>query len=332
MGKIKKLLPGLLFTALFAYLSILIQNIEFMKRLHFSSLIIAILLGMVVKNTVKIPSVFDDGIKFSLKKILRLAVILLGFKLSLTEAAEIGWKGLVLVLIVTPTTLWFATWVGKKLGLDKNLALLIGSGTAICGASAVAAVAPVVDGDEKDSTFAIATVTIFGTISMFLYPLIYNVFHLPNILYAVWAGSSIHEVAQVVAAGFTAGDQAGQFATLVKLTRVLLVIPIAMSIGLWQMRGEKGEKRGMKKDTIPWFVFGFLGVFIINSLHFIPKNITEQLVTLDSFLLTWAMAGMGLETSFEKMKKVGIKPFYAGAITTVFIGVLGFVMSELLFA
>ncbi|WP_339064184.1 putative sulfate exporter family transporter [Tepidibacillus marianensis] len=149
-----------------------------------------------------------------------------------------GWKGLLLVLIVTPTTLWFATWIGKKLGLDRNLALLIGSGTAICGASAVA---PVIDGDEKDSTFAIATVTISGTISMFLYPVIYNVFHLLNLLYAVWTGSSTHEVAQVVAAGFTAGGQAEQFATLVKLTRVLLVIPIAMIIGSWQMCGQKDE-------------------------------------------------------------------------------------------
>jgi len=332
LDKAKNLLPGLVFAAFLAYVSTLIQDLDVMKKLHFSSIIIAIILGMILKNTVKIPTVFDEGIKFSLKKILRLAVILLGFKLSLTEAAQIGWKGLILVLIVTPSTLWFATWIGRKLGLDRNLALLIGSGTAICGASAVAAVAPVVDGDEKDSTFAIATVTIFGTISMFLYPVIYNVFHLPNLLYAVWAGSSIHEVAQVVAAGFTAGDQAGQFATLVKLTRVLLIIPIATIIGLWQMRGQKGEKRGIKKDTIPWFVFGFLGVFIINSLHIIPKNPTDQLVSLDSFLLTWAMAGMGLETSFEKMRQVGIKPFYVGFMTTIFISILGFIMSELLFA
>ncbi len=333
MERIKKLFPGMVFTALLAFISIFIQNINFIKKLHFSSLIIAIILGLLLKNIFKIPVLFDEGIRFSLKRILRLGVILLGFRLSFAEISLIGWKGLILVLIVTPATILFATWLGKKFGLDKNLSLLIGSGTGICGASAIAAVAPIINGDEKDSTFAIATVTIFGTIAMFLYPILFRVFHLPNLVYAVWTGSSIHEVAQVVATGFAAGDQAGQFATLIKLTRVLMVIPISIIIGIITFRkSEKGvASKKMEMSSVPWFVFGFLAIFIINSLHVVPTSTTQGFITLDSFLLTWAMAGMGLETSLEKMKQVGMKAFYVGLITWLFIGSLGFVMAELLF-
>ncbi|AZR73223.1 hypothetical protein BBF96_07395 [Anoxybacter fermentans] len=330
MDKLIKYIPGLIFTAILAWISMQIQKIDFIAKMHFSSLIIAILLGIFIKNIFKVPQVFEAGIHFTLKKILRLAIILLGFKLSFAEVAQIGGRGLVLVIIVTTCTMIFAVLLGKKLKLGERLSLLIGAGTSICGASAVAAVGPIIDAEEKDTTFAIATVTIFGTIAMFLYPLFYRFFHLPNIFYAVWAGSSIHEVAQVVAAGFAAGEQAGQFATLVKLTRVLLLIPIAVLLGIRQMKKE-GAAGKLKKVTIPWFVFGFLAVVIINSIDVLPKNMVNGLVSLDGFLLTWAMAGMGLETSLEKMKKVGIKPFYVGLVTWLFIGTIGFFMSRMLF-
>ncbi len=333
MEKIKRIIPGLLFTAIIAFVSIMIQNIDFVQKLHFSSLIIAILFGIVIKNLLPVPDILHEGIHFSLKKVLRLAIILLGFRLSFMEMTQIGGKGLLLVSIVTTATILFAVWLGKRFGLDKELSILIGAGTGICGASAIAAVAPVVDAEEKDTTFAIATVTIFGTIAMFLYPILYKLFHIPSIIYAVWAGTSIHEVAQVVAAGFAAGDEAGQFATVVKLSRVLLVIPAAIILGYSMMKHSKskGNEWSTKKITIPWFVFGFGAVVVINSLHVVPQQITNQLITLDGFLLTLAMAGMGLETSIEKMKQVGMKPFYVGLSTSVFISVIGFIMAEVLF-
>lgn len=334
MKKIVDLLPGLLFTAFLAVISLFIQQITFVQKMHLSSLIIAIILGILVSNIMKIPKLFSYGIQFSFKKVLRLGVILLGMKLSFTEVSMIGWKGILLVLIVTPATILIAIFLGKKFGLEKNLSILIGTGTGICGASAIAAISPVIDGDEKDSTFAIATVTIFGTIAMFLYPIIFRIFHIPNLIYAVWTGSSIHEVAQVIAAGYAAGDQALQFATIIKLTRVLLVVPFALIVSILQLRGSS-ENKGtgkLKRESIPWFVFGFLAVFIINSLNVIPKPFMNPLITSDGFLLTWAMAGMGLSTNFNKIKQVGIKATLLGLIIWAFIAIFGFIVSSLLFS
>lgn len=330
--QLKKTLPGLLFTGFIAVLSLLIQRIDVVRNMHFSSLIIAILLGMLIKNLGMVPVVLETGIQFSMKKLLRIAIILLGFQLSLTEIGQIGGRGFLLVTVVTAATLLFTVWLGGKLGLDRDLSLLIGAGSSICGASAVAAVAPVIDAKERDTTFAIATVTLFGTISMFLYPIAFRMFHLPELLYAVWAGSSIHEVGQVVAAGFAAGQDAGQFATLIKLTRVLLIIPAAIILGFTQIKRNQAATGSIGKITIPWFVFGFLAVVLLNSTHWLPKPTVQSMVSVDTFLLTVAMAGMGLETSLAKMRNVGMKPFYAGLLTSLFIAVLGFALSKLLFA
>lgn len=332
MPKLKIMIPGLIFAALVAGLAMGIQNLKWVQHFHLSSLIIAILIGMFVRNAVQLPTSLDSGIRFSSKKILRLSIILLGFQLSLGEITAIGFKGLLVVTIVSTCTLLFSFLLGKKMGLDRNLSLLIGAGSSVCGASAVAAVAPVIHAEEKDTTFSIATVTIFGTISMFLYPILYKVFHMPNLLYAVWTGTSIHEVAQVVAAGFAAGDNTGQFATLVKLTRVLLIIPIAIILGFTQLKLKAENSRTLRKITIPWFVFGFLAMVILNSARWLPDQLVQEFVSLDRFLLTWAMAGLGLVTSFEKMKQIGLKPFYLGLATTVFISVLGFVAADLFFA
>ncbi len=331
---VKKVTPGLLLVGMIAWLSMQIQHLDVVQNMHFSSLIIAILLGMLVKNLFRVPPSLDVGIHFAVKKVLRLAIILLGFQLSLGEIGRIGGKGFLLVTVVTAATLIFTMWIGKKLGLDRDLSVLIGTGSSICGASAVAAVAPVIDAKERDTSFAIATVTLFGTIAMFLYPIVFRIFQLPDLLYAVWAGSSIHEVGQVVAAGFAAGEGAGQFATLIKLTRVLLIIPAAILLGAAQMKRPQtdADPRSIRRIAIPWFVFGFLAVVLINSLPLLPKPITQTMVSVDSFLLTIAMAGMGLETSFKNMKTVGMKPFYAGLLTTLFIAIFGFVISALLFA
>lgn len=329
MNKSNAVIKGLLFVTFLAILSYMIETVEWVQSIHLSPLIIAIILGIIVKNVMKLPESFGPGIQFSIKKVLRLAIILLGFRLSFAQVTDIGLKSMMLVTIVTSLTILFSLIIGKKLGLGKGLSTLVGAGSAICGASAIAAVAPVVDAKEKDMTFAIATVTIFGTVSMFLYPLFFQVFHLPDLFYAVWVGSSVHEVAQVVAAGFAAGDQAGQYATLVKLSRVLLVIPFVIVLGVIKVR--KNQTKQNKKIVIPWFVFGFLGVVILNSMHIVPATFTNAMVELDNALLTIAMAGLGLETSLEKMKKVGLKPFYLGLLTTIFISLLGFIMTSLFF-
>lgn len=357
MKHVQKLLPGLIFTALLAWFAMYVQTVPMVEMLHLSSLILAILLGMVINNLVKLPGFLSDGIRFSAKKILRLAIILLGFKLSFADVLQIGGKGLIAVTVVTAATMLFTIWLGKRMGLDEKLTMLIGAGTSICGASAIAAVAPVVKAEEKDTSFAIAAITLFGTLSMFVYPILYKLFHIPEMLYSIWAGASIHEVAQVVAAGFAAGEGAGEFATLVKLARVLLVIPITLILG-WRearktvdeahegndvlsgamleranngMAGRSEQKAGRGKMVIPWFVFGFLAMVIVNSVGILPTTTVQGIVKFDGFLLTWSMVGLGLETSLEKMKKVGLKPFYAGFVVTVFIAILGFLLANIVY-
>lgn len=326
----KKVMSGLLFTSALAYISLVIPNIGFLNQLHINSLIIAIILGMIVKNCFNLPSFFEPGINYAFKTILRFAIILLGFKLSLGDVGQIGLKGVFLVILVTGTTLLFATWIGRKMGIDRSLVVLIGAGSSICGASAIAAVAPVIDAKDQDITFAVATVTIFGTLAMFLYPIFYHFFHLPDLLYAVWAGSSIHEVSQVVAAGFAAGEQAGEYATMIKLTRVLLVIPTVLFLGFTTPQKDGGSKF-FRKGTFPWFVFGFCGVVLVNSFAWIPAETVASLISIDNFLLTIAMTALGLGSDFNKIKAAGLKPLYAGLCITLFISIISFAVSGLLY-
>lgn len=326
----KKVIPGILFTSALAYICLGIPKVSFLSQLHINSLIIAIALGMLIKNCVHLPAFLEPGIQYSFKKILRFAIILLGFKLSLGDVGQIGGKGVFLVIVVTGATLFFTMWLGKRMGIDHRLAVLIGAGSSICGASAIAAVAPVIDAEDQDITFAVATVTIFGTLAMFLYPVFYHIFQLPNLLYAVWAGSSIHEVAQVVAAGFAAGEKAGEYATLIKLTRVLLVIPTVLFLGFSAARKDGGG-RFFQKGTFPWFVFGFCVVVFINSFSWFSPEMVASLITVDNFLLTVAMAGLGLGSDFSKMRTAGLKPLYAGLCISLFISILSFVLSGLLY-
>lgn len=326
----QKIIPGLLFSSLLAFLSILVPKMSIFSQLHVNSLIIAIVIGMIIKNFLHVPASFEPGIQYAFKRVLRFAVILLGFKLSIGDIGQIGGRGLLLVALVTGGTLLFAGWLGKRMDIDRGLTLLIGAGSSICGASAIAAVAPVIEAKDQDITFSVATVTIFGTLAMFLYPVIYNVLQLPDIFYAVWAGSSIHEVAQVVAAGFAAGDQVGEYATVVKLSRVLLVIPTIFILGFQDMK-RKSDGSFFHKGTFPWFVFGFCGVVLINSFSLIPQETVASLISFDNFLLTIAMVGLGLGSDFSKLKDTGLKPIFAGLFISIFISVFSFVLTGILY-
>ena len=295
---LKKYTGGVLLTASVTLIAYLLADVPALKKFSLSPIILAILLGMLIKNTLGVRRYMRDGVKLCSKKVLRLAIILLGFKLSL---AEVGALGL------------------KEMGISKNLALLIGSGCSICGASAVIAVDAVNPNQkEEDVAFAIGVVTIFGTLFMLAYPLLFKAFSMNVGFYAMWTGLSIHEVAQVVAAGFAVSMEAGLAATVVKLTRVLFIIPVTLFLTLWNCRKGSG-KFSLKNVTVPWFVLLFLGVIILNSVKIIPARPTEWLVTLDNYLMTGAMAALGLETSFGAMRKVGLKPVYLGVIASVFI-------------
>ncbi|HEY9656976.1 MAG TPA: putative sulfate exporter family transporter, partial [Allocoleopsis sp.] len=218
------LLPGLILTAAIAALSLAIEHT--FKITLLNPLLIAVVIGMGIQNFCGIPTYFRSGIRFSMKRILRLAVILLGLKLSLAEVLEVGPIGLIIVISTTVSTFYLTCWLGQCLHISRKLTYLIAAGTSICGASAVIATNSVIDSSEEDITYAIATITGFGTCAMLFYPWVPTLLPISPQAFGIWCGASIHEVAQVIAAAFQNGTISGEFATITKLSRVLLLIPI----------------------------------------------------------------------------------------------------------
>jgi uncharacterized integral membrane protein (TIGR00698 family) len=328
--QLKALVPGLLLTSGLALLATSLKKIPSLSFL--SALILAILLGILVRNTIGVPQIFQPGITFSLKRILRLAIILLGLQLSLPQVIAVGPVGLGIVIVTLVSTFIFTCWFGRQLGVNNKLTKLIAAGTSICGASAVVATNSVVESKDEDVAYAVAIVTVFGTISMLLYPLLPVLLNLNSQEFGIWCGVSIHEVAQVVAAAFQDGQTSGEIATIAKLSRVIFLAPIVLTLGLLSTRiSDKSQQVKLSKLPIPWFVFGFVALIVLNSLNIFPNALKSMVIEGNRFLLTIAMTGMGLETSLKKIKETGIKPLYLGAASWIFISVLSFGMVKIFY-
>lgn len=320
-------IPGLVLVGIVTVASGLLQSLTlFSKIIPLSSLIIAIIIGMIIKNSIKLPVYCQKGIRFSSKKLLRIAIIFLGFKLSMNEVLKIGWDAIVVIFLCSTLTLFFTIWVGKIMRIPLKRALLLGSGVSICGASAVAAVDAVIQADEEDVAFSIGAITLFGTIYMFGYPILYTLFHIPDKFYALWAGSSIHEVAQVAAASTVAIGKFKEMATTVKMIRVLFIIPLTLVLSFISLNSSKQEDKleesQKRKVTIPWFAVLFFFMVMINTFFKLPSNLLKGLITFDNVILTASMAGLGLDISFRSMKNIGARAFTLGIISSIFISLI----------
>ncbi|PKU23535.1 YeiH family protein [Telmatospirillum siberiense] len=311
--------PGLLLTGLIAGLAFALRRLPGVAT--FSPMILAIIIGMGFHNIIGTPRRAKAGITFSLRRILRLAIILLGLQLTAAQVAEVGALGIGVIVATLAATFLFTQWFGRLLGVERKLVELIAAGTSICGASAIVATNTVTEAPDEDVTYAVACVTVFGSISMFLYPTLTGALHLDPHAYGLWAGASIHEIAQVVAATFQDGQQAGEFGTIAKLSRVMLLAPMVIALGLWSARRRISQTQGhsRKKAPMPWFVLGFVVLVGLNSIITIPAQPKEWLVQLTSFLLSVALAAMGLETDIRKLKAKGFRPFLLGATSWLFI-------------
>ncbi len=321
---------GIILTSGLALLATFLHTLPGLKL--FSPLILAILLGILVRNTVGTPQVCQLGITFSLKRILKLAIILLGLQLSLEQVIDVGVVGLSIVTLTLIATFVFTCWLGKRLGVNRKLAQLIAAGASICGASAVIATNVVVDGHDEDVAYAVAMVTVFGTASMLLYPLLPGLFALTPQAFGLWCGASIHEVAQVIAAAFQDGKVSGEIATISKLSRVMLLAPMVMGLGLISARKQQnGKKLNLRQMPIPWFVLYFLGMIILNSLNIFPEGAKAVVIQIDQFLLAISLAAMGLETSLLKLKQAGIKPLYLGAASWLFVSIFSLALVKIFY-
>ncbi|MCM5551644.1 YeiH family protein [Pleomorphomonas sp. NRK KF1] len=325
-GPIVRALPGIAACAAIAGVA---YGVRTLPGIHdFSPMIIAIALGILIRNTVGTHAALTTGIGFSMRRLLRLAIILLGVQLTFGQVAETGFRGVGVILVAVASTFLFTLAVGRLLGADPRLTRLIAAGTSICGASAVAAANSVVDAHDEDVSYAVACVTVFGSIAMFAYPLLQGAIGLSARDYGLWAGSSIHEIAQVVAATFAVGREAGDFGTVAKLTRVMTMAPMVFAMAAFlPSLGDAGAER--PKAPLPLFVLGFIALVAVNSVISIPPALKAETSVVSTFLLTMALAAMGLETSIVKLKAKGLKPALTGAIASVFIASLSLILIRL---
>ena len=320
-----------------------------MKSLSFSPLIVGIILGMLYANSLrnKLPETWVPGIKFCTKQILRAGIVLYGFRLTLTQVAAVGLPAVVIDTIIVAGTIFLGVWLGKLLKMDKDTSLMTATGSAICGAAAVLGAEPVVKCEGHKTAIAVSTVVIFGTISMFLYPILYRAGMLDALGdtgVAIYTGSTLHEVAHVAGAG-NAMDPTDTLgiagtATITKMIRVMMLAPVLVIMSFALAGRKKAAAEGgttqKSKITIPWFAFGFIGIICLNSLlqylfgvdsgKEIPLN--GAIEYIDTFMLTMAMTALGTDTSMEKFKQAGAKPFLLAGLLYIWLLGGGYLLTK----
>lgn len=372
-------LHGLLLIALFALAAFYLAELPWVKSLSLSPLIVGIILGTIYANTLrnKLPEEWTPGIKFCTKQILRTGIVLYGFRLTLADVYAVGLPAIVIDLIIVCGTLGLGIFLGKLLKMDSQTALMTSTGSAICGAAAVLGAESVVKCPSHKTAVAVSTVVIFGTIAMFLYPIMYRaglLDALGDMGVAIYTGSTLHEVAHVAAAGnaMDPTDSLGiaATATITKMIRVMMLAPVLVVMAIMLSRARShiaakksraeaqaafayasttadistnsAEKAALKapavtktKITIPWFALGFLLIICLNtalgsmlgveSVKEIPLNGTIEYI--DTFLLTMAMTALGTDTSFDKFKAAGAKPFLLATLLFVWLLVGGYLLA-----
>jgi uncharacterized integral membrane protein (TIGR00698 family) len=319
--KRSSMLNGVLLMTLFSCAAFYIGDMDWVKAFSLSPMVVGIILGMIYANSLRnnLPETWVPGIAFCSKRILRLGIILYGFKLSFQDVMAVGLPAIIIDAIVVTVTISLGILIGKILKMDRSIALLTACGSAICGAAAVMGVDGAIRPKPYKTAVAVATVIIFGTLSMFLYPILYRtgVFALPANQMGIFAGSTIHEVAHVVGACNAMGATVSNTAIIVKMIRVMMLVPVLLVIAFFTAKDLAKRNQGEEKKakiTIPWFAILFLVVIGFNSLGLLTESIVSFINTLDTFLLTMAMTALGAETSIDKFKKAGFKPFLLAAI------------------
>ncbi|WP_334109232.1 YeiH family protein [Methylobacillus sp.] len=341
-------LPGVAFSLAIASVALVLSDTSLLKLHVFSPLTLAILIGIGLGNTIypKIAKVCASGVTFSRQWLLQLGIILYGFRLTFSDIANVGLQGVLIDALVLTSTFALAWIAGHKLlRLNSHTVVLIGAGSAICGAAAVMATEPIVRGRAEHASVAVSTVLIFGTLAMFIYPALYTLnqtWHwLPasHQAFGLFTGSTIHEVAQVVATGETLGDTIADTAVITKMVRVMMLAPFLMLLSVYLANRQPtktecaNQDKPLKQDkkktkvTIPWFAVIFILVAGLNSLAILPSDWVRQANELDTLLLTMAMAALGLCTHLSALKQAGVKPILLGGLLFAWLIVGGTVIN-----
>lgn len=338
MEQIKKfipVLPGFIVAIAIAFIA---QFIEDLLPIHLiGGSVIALFIGMIL-NTFWKPDYLNVGLKFTSKKILKFAIILLGASLSIQTILTVGRLSLTVMCFTLLTCFGGGYFIGKALGLNWKLSNLISAGTGICGGSAIAAVAPVIEAKDSDIAYAMSATFLFDMVMIVLFPFMGTWLNLSDQAYGLWAGTAVNDTSSVVAAGYAYSEAAGDFATMVKLTRTLSIIPVVLIFAYINLRvkqkealqnsasnvtgGEITKAKVNILTLIPWFILGFVGLAIVNSIGVIPAAVSASAKELSKFLMVASLAAIGLNTSFKEMRKSGFAPMVHGFIISLLVVVV----------
>jgi uncharacterized integral membrane protein (TIGR00698 family) len=299
----------------------------------FGAVTIGLFLGIVVVNLRPAPMI-DPGARLAKAWFLPLGILLLGARLSLADILATGLGAIVVLVVDIVLVLAVTLALGRALGLSSRLSALIGVGTSICGNTAIAATAPVIKAEERDVSFAVATITLFGTAAVVVYPLIGHALGMSDALFGHWAGAAVNDTSQVTATGFGYSIEAGETATIVKLTRNTLMVPVIFAVGLWFARREAraagAEERrswlASARKAVPPFLLGFLALALVNSAGFIPVDLAELLTRISQVLIVMALAGVGLTTKVAQLRQTGPAPFLMGLAVALMLSVVSLAM------
>ncbi len=323
-----------MFVSAFAFLANYISELEQIKHFGFSPVVIGVLLGMIYGNIISehFSKLWKSGILFSSKHLLRLAVILYGFRITFQNIVLVGMDGLLVSILMVASTFILGNIIGKKfLGMDSHLAMLTASGSAVCGAAAVLATESVFKSGHHKAVIAVSTVVLFGTISMFVYPALFHsgILEMNKDVYGIYIGGSIHEVAQVVVAGNAVSDASAASGIIVKMTRVMMLAPLLLIAGFFLLKNKSAEGKLKKSFPIPYFVLGFILVAAINSLGYVSTRGVDAINTTDTFLLTMSMCALGMETHISKFREAGTKPILLAGILFIWLLAGGFIVTKI---
>lgn len=330
--KFTKVLPGLVLSILIASTAMWIENL---LPIHvIGSAVIAMFIGMIINHYMSDMSVFAPGIKLTSKKILKLAIILLGLSLNINTILHVGKMSLTVMVFTLATCFGGGYFIGKALGLNWKLSNLISAGTGICGGSAIAAISSAIEADDNDVAYAMSATFLFDMAMIVLFPIMGRAMNMSAEAFGIWAGTAVNDTSSVVATGYAFSEAAGDFATMVKLTRTLSIIPTVVIFAFIHLHLKKKEaqKNGMNSNDLkanfsiakifPWFILGFVGMSLIASVFAIPTGFVAFTKKVSKFLMVSALAAIGLNTSFNKLKKSGIQPMIHGFIISALVVVV----------
>lgn len=313
---------------------LLIAQTRWAQGLGLSALTVAVVLGIMGGNTF-FPAVAARtacGVDFSRSTLLRAGIVLYGLRITFQQIAAVGWTGVAIDLAMVASTFLLALVIGTRLfKLDRETAVLIGAGSAICGAAAVVATEPVVRAEPHKVSIAVATVVVFGTVAMFVYPLLYPLLGMSQHAYGVFVGSTVHEVAHVVAAARSVSDRAAATAVVEKMLRVMLLAPFLVALSGALRRTGGGQAAGARaggRITIPWFAVLFILASGLNSLHVLPRTLTAALVQVDTLVLAMAMAALGLRTHVSAIRQAGARPLLLAGVLAAFLMLGGYAVNR----